>query len=781
MRLTGHVGTLFKWANLGVLLVALGYMPAYAQRCSLAGTVADAQTKLPIAAAAVYIPAVADKTAFGAYADAEGHFFIEKLPCQDSVQVRVAMIGYATYVARFLPGQRTQLRILLAPAQHQTAEVEIRGLSLTVPASVTGQATATIDSKTLMQLQGQSLADQLATLPGVSVVHTGPTIAKPMVHGLYGNRVVILNNGVRLEGQNWGADHAPELDPYGSTRLQVLKGAASLRYGPDALAGVVRADAAPLPTGPGLQGQLQSAAVTNGRLGSLAARLQGGFLGKRAAGWGWRLQGSGRRGGNFSTPSYYLANTAFSEASATGAIGVDRPTYSLQAFGSYFSTQTGIFLGATAGTLPDVQAAIARGAPLYTPGFSYNIGRPYQQVSHALGKVQGHYHLTEHTSLEVQYAFQQNRRKEYDRLPLSRKTNPELDLTLSSHTLQAELHHHLLPGISGVAGVQAIAQRNTWEGQFFVPNYTTATAGFFCTERWSRGPWAAEAGLRADYKSINAYFSQGNPAVVVQKSRTFLQPSYALGAAYTKGLWRWALHAGSGWRAPSANELYSKGLHQSAASFEVGQASLAAERSHSLTLSGSVKKQKVWAEADLFVSYMPGFIYLSPNPDPIVTVRGAFPAFTHTQTNARMAGADITAGALLTPRLQLLHKSSWLRTQDPTTGTGLFFMPANRFEHMLRYQTGPDSAQWYAQVSVQTILRQGRAPAGRDYAPAPPAYTLLGAEVGTRLRGTGKNQFFVSLACTNLLNTVYRDYLNRFRYFAHDLGRAFALRLSYTF
>src|SRR5690606_33154577 len=97
----------------------------------------------------------------------------------------------------------------------------------------------TLNKAQLQQVQGTSLAAQLQSIPGVSMLQTGGTIAKPVINGMYGNRVLILNNGVRQQGQQWGAEHAPEIDPYIANQLTVVKGAESVRYGSDAIGGVI--------------------------------------------------------------------------------------------------------------------------------------------------------------------------------------------------------------------------------------------------------------------------------------------------------------------------------------------------------------------------------------------------------------------------------------------------------------------------------------------------------------------------------------------------------------
>ena len=100
-------------------------------------------------------------------------------------------------------------------------------------------AKSEMKAKELFQQAGQSLGETLKSLPGLNSIQTGPTLSKPVIHGMHSNRLLILNNGIRQEGQQWGSEHAPEIDPFIATRISVIKGAASVRYGSDAIVGVI--------------------------------------------------------------------------------------------------------------------------------------------------------------------------------------------------------------------------------------------------------------------------------------------------------------------------------------------------------------------------------------------------------------------------------------------------------------------------------------------------------------------------------------------------------------
>src|SRR5690606_36446266 len=107
-------------------------------------------------------------------------------------------------------------------------------------------------------------ADIFSTLPGVSMLQTGTMIVKPVINGLHSNRILVLNNGIRQEGQQWGSEHAPEIDPFVAKDFRLIKGAEGVRYGPDAIGGVIITSPSPLPVDPHLSGELNAVYQTNG-------------------------------------------------------------------------------------------------------------------------------------------------------------------------------------------------------------------------------------------------------------------------------------------------------------------------------------------------------------------------------------------------------------------------------------------------------------------------------------------------------------------------------------
>jgi len=185
----------------------------------------------------------------------------------------------------------------LSPDPTSLREVVVTG-QLQYAAPLISQSISIIEGKALEATRGTTLGEALQTVPGVYVLQTGPSIFKPVIHGMHSNRVLILNNGVRLEGQQWGSEHAPEIDPFVATRLSVIKGPASIRYGSDAMAGVILVDPAAMPTKPGISGEVNLVGASNNRMGVTSGIVQGAF-GKKIKRTQLAATGHFAKGGQF--------------------------------------------------------------------------------------------------------------------------------------------------------------------------------------------------------------------------------------------------------------------------------------------------------------------------------------------------------------------------------------------------------------------------------------------------------------------------------------------------
>ncbi|HEX2901276.1 MAG TPA: TonB-dependent receptor, partial [Bacteroidia bacterium] len=395
---------------LGVVSLLVIGLQAHAQpggrHCnhSVYGVVTDSETLEPLVYAKVYFKSKGK----GAVTGINGEYSIDGV-CDGPDTLTVSHIGCGEQAYLVIVAENTHFDIQLPHSQSHLDTVHIHDKH---PDPKPTQAESFLSGKDLDKVAGKSLGEALKGIAGVNALQTGPSIFKPMIHGMHSNRIVILNNGVRQESQQWGSEHAPEIDPFTATKLSVVKGANSVRYGPDAIAGVVLVEPGALPDSAGVTGSVHFVGASNGWMASTAGIIEGRF--KRAMPLAWRMQGSLKRGGNVHSPDYVLANTGLREANGSATLGWTKERYGIEAFYSHFSNDIAIFAGSHIGNLTDLQTAIASDTPLVHGAFTYAIDRPSQHIVHDLVKLRAWFETGHSGILSTTFAYQHNLRQEFD-------------------------------------------------------------------------------------------------------------------------------------------------------------------------------------------------------------------------------------------------------------------------------------------------------------------------------------------------------------------------------
>ena len=639
------------------------------------------------------------------------------------------------------------------------------------------------------QSRGESLGESLKTITGVTTLNTGSSISKPVIHGLHSDRVLILNNGIRQEGQQWGNEHAPEIDPYIANKLSVIKGADGIRYGANAIAGVVLVEPRALRDSTGINGEFNLAGATNGRLGVSSATLDGN-IGK-LNGLSWRLQGTLKRSGNVNAPNYYLKNTGLKEYNFSWALGFNKEKYGIETFYSKFNTDIGIFSAAHIGNLTDFQRAIEAEEPLESADFTYEINRPFQHIEHELFKVKAYWLTGDFGKLNVVYARQYNLRQEYDKhLPrndsIAALNLPELQFEITTHLGELSWKQNKNGAFNTQIGIATINQANTFEGREFIPAFRKYGTGVFLIEKWRSKNFKLEleAGLRYDYIYQQVYKWNRVRREYNTYDYTYNNVSGSVGAIYKPNdKLTTRVNFGMAWRPPNVSELFSNGLHHGAAAVEYGDTNLIAERAYNTVVAIDYVNKGFLIQIEGYYNRINDFIYLKPTLPATLTIRGAFPTFNYTQVDAALTGVDLKVSYQLTNHLIWTGKTAFLNTYNLTASEWLVGMPANRFENILTYEFLKINqlTDVYLEAGIQSVLKQSQVPANSDYSDPPNAYNLLSAGMGLGIPIAKKQKLIVNFKIKNLLNTTYRDYLNRFRYYADEMGRNYTLKLKLTF
>jgi len=786
-----------------LLLIIAGSWCAHSQSI-LGGTVYTSQNQ-PLDGAHIHLED------FHATTLPDGTYTLPGIPA-GSHRVVVSYIGYKSLDTVIDIYHNRTLNAVLKPISTQLQEVV---LTENVSAKSTTHEQR-LKTEAIDKYSNATLGDALKEIAGVSSLKTGSAIVKPVINGLHSSRVPIISNNVRLEDQQWGTEHAPNLDINSAGRVSVIKGASALQYSGDAVGGLVLIEPVTVLKDT-LFGRTILTGDSNGRGGSITTSLHQGA----EKGWAWNAGGTFKYMGDRETPNYVLSNSGNREANFSGDVKYIGNDYDLAASYSFYNATIGIAAATHIGSVADLVRAINSRQPDVINPFTYTINNPKQEVQHHLAKLNFNRKLSDNSSLALQYAFQHNKREEYDIRRGSLTNKPALDLTLNTHSANADWKN--INGSATIkAGISGSMQRNEASPDTgvrpLIPTYNKYDAGTYGIYSYAfSNTLSAEGGVRYDFSHVDATkfyqvtrwnemgYNNGDFDDIItgdfgSQYRTnpkFTYHNISASVGVRKGLgnnYSLLANAGLAMRNPNPSELFSDGLHHSNATIELGD--LRTQKEKSLKVSGTLLKSgDVFSfEATPYINSISNFIYLQPTGVEY-TIRRSFPVYRYKQTNALMAGMDVHADWNITSRFKYSFNGAYVYGQNTSDDVALIDMPPLNMTNTIRY-TKTEWHSFFAELRSEAVFTRTRYPDYNftttvlvngelvetlvDVSTPPPGYQLLHFTSGMQFT-MGKTLTSVNLSVNNIFNTSYRDYLNRQRLYTDEVGRNFQLQLKLNY
>ena len=737
----------------------------------LTGQVVDEHDHSALSYAEVYVTTIQR----GAVCDHTGAFVIKGL-CPGAYDLIVRHVGCEPVEQTVtLPRSKPMLIYL----EHHSEDLRILEVQAERPDEQVGKRVNELSATDIENLAGRPLAEMLAQVEGVNVLRSGPTIAKPVIHGLSGDRIVLVDRGLRQEDQQWGVDHAPSVDPTFSGGIRVVKGAGSVEFGAGALGGVIVNEALPLHDLDSLSGQVQVGLSSNGRGGKTSALLQGPI--GRNKRFSWRLQGTGDVGGDLRAPDYFITNTGRRSVAGTVELGWKHKLNELKIGYRYLWREAGVLRAAHIGNITDLQASLASGEPSVIEPFSYRLAAPRQVVQHQAATARYAIRLNEQDQLVLSYGVQVNDRQEFDIRRAGRSAIPSLDMTLSTHTVKAEHKHYWGKAVHGKLGFDGLYQRNVNAPgtgvRPLIPFYEMYSGGLFWIEHIELDKVELEFGARVDQRALRVVRFDENDQLQ-RPERDFTN-----WAINTGGVWNWSesltmrMNIATAFRPPNISELFSEGLHHGSAAIEEGDPTLETERSLKgiLSLDHTGKDERWTIGLTGYYDRIANYILLIPTGTRL-TIQGAFPVFGYQAVDASLVGADLSVDFTLNNRVKLTNRSSVVYGRDRTNDIPLYRIPSARTVNGVEYTHEMGGGSLYVRLSHTSVAQQTRFPEGVDFADPPKGYGLLNASCRW-----DKHAHSISLSVDNMLNEKYRDLLDQFRYYSDALGTNLNLRFQTKF
>ncbi|WP_374948548.1 TonB-dependent receptor [Mucilaginibacter sp.] len=716
---------------------------AFANFIDFKGKVIDAKTHETLPGAVINIPDLRISVA----TNNKGEFTFKAIPARGRYVVQVQYLSYKTLTQTVDFSTTTSFVFEMQPSIVETHEVVITGTPITA-GSRSNSTSASVVTKDQLQGSSTNLIDALARqVPGVSQITTSQAISKPVIRGLSYNRVVTLNDGVKQQGQQWGDEHGIEMDQFQAERVEVLRGAASLQYGSDALGGVINVIDPPTPAEGNIKGEVLSNYSTNSGLTNTSVMLSG-----NENGFVWRGRGTYQNAHEFKTPAGYYINSGFNQTNFSGLLGVNKSWgYSHLNF-SYFKNNIGFY---------DSEP----GDPLYTDTKSRTIDYPRQDIRHYKLALNNNF-IFGSSSLKLDLGYQKNQRRELEDSPV-----PNLFFDLSTYSLDAKYYLPESNGWRPVIGLSSSLGHSVNLGEeLLIPAYDEFSSGAFvyAKKTWDQNTFSA--GARFDYiKNKGKAQNNTNGGVIFTGfDNNFSNVSAALGFTHIfNDEFSFKSNAGSAFRAPNPAELGSNGVHEGTSRYEIGNPNLSPERSYQADATIEYGSRFVTGSVGVYENYIHDFIYASNTNKEQVTVVDEtgnprdYDAYRYGQVNANLYGFE---GNLTLHPVSFIHFEntfSYTRAKNTSFDRPLPLIPAGVLHNTLRFEPKVKGlTNFYISAGIDNYFAQNRIDA--TFETPTDGYTLINAGIGATFKiGTQLLKLYVT--GSNLGNKRYYDALSRLR------------------
>lgn len=773
----------------------------------LTGKITDKTTGEAIPGATLYIPDL--KT--GTISEADGTYKIANLP-QTKIVLQVSFTGYKMILETIDLSETTVKDFALELSAKEINEVVITGSSQSGERNRTSTPISIVTKTQLLQSASTNIIDAIAKQPGISQVTTGAGISKPVIRGLGYNRVVVVNDGIRQEGQQWGDEHGIELDELSVNKVEILKGPASLSYGSDAIAGVINMMSAPtLPDGK-INGNIIGNYQTNNGLVAYSANISGNIKG-----YIWDFRYTNKMAHAYQNKyDGYVLNSGFKENALTGIIGANKSWGYSHLHMSMYELTPGIVEGdrdsASGKFIKPIVVNDSTEEMVIAEEKDYKkyvTGVPYQKIKHYKVVLNNNF-IVGKGNLKATIGFQQNHRQEFGDVFNTNNYGLYFLLNTINYDLRYVFPEKKKRSLSiGVNGMQQTAQNKGIE--FLVPEYNLLDIGGFLIAKKSFDKLDVSAGIRYDVRKQNSndlfLDSLGAKTDVSDSSSThqftkfnstFSGISGSVGATYQFSEFVYAkLNIAKGYRAPNISEVGANGEHEGTGRYEIGNPNLKSESSLQFDLALGLNSEHITLEVDAFHNSIDRFIFLQKLNS--VTggdsITGGANTFEFVQGNATLLGGEIAIDIHPHPIHWLHFENSFSFVQatqknQPDSSKYLPLTPAPKLVSELKAdikKIGKFISNAYVSVELENYFEQNNYYSAFGTETRTPGYSLINVGLGGDFVRKTKTICSLFISANNITDVAYQNHLSRLKYAAennvtgrrgvYNMGRNISIKL----
>ena len=752
----------------------------------------------PLIAASIYIIDLK----IGATTNDSGFFHVDNIP-QGKFLVEVQYVGYARIAAWITIDSATQKNFTLQKKIIENNEVIVTGVSKATNTRQSSVPISIMRKENLLQTVSTNIIDAISHVPGVSAVSTGPAISKPFIRGLGYNRVVVISDGIRQEGQQWGDGHGIEIDEYSANKIEVIKGPESIMYGSDALGGVINIiSTTPIPKNT-IRSNILGDYQTNNESFGGNINMVGNING-----WNWNIYGTAKNAQDYQNKyDGYVFNSKFLERNMGGCLNYNGVWGYSQIMVSNFDQKLGIIEGdrdSLTGLFVKQNADGTESIATNNDFKKRTLIVPYQRIQHFKVAADNSFNIGK-DRLSVTLAYQHNQRREFGDAAAIYNPTAYFDLQTMSYNMQ--LHVAEKNNWRTSVGINGMHQINTNKAEeTIIPNYNLFDLGAFVFTQHHQHNITWSGGLRVDYRNIEGKSLMDGMVVKFQAFNTsFSNIVGSAGLSYelskTTVL---KFNVARGFRAPNLAELASNGAHEGTNRYEVGNKNLTSETSSQIDAGADWQTEHLSINVSAFYNHINHFIFyekmLNENGTDSVMIDALsgdeFNVFQFKQSNAYLYGIELHSDIHPHP-LDWLHiENTFSYIQGNFTNaiegnTNLPFMQAPRWIFALRGNFLPKGKMIrnvYASVEMDYSFKQTHTFTAFNTETPTSDYKIIHASIGGDIVRNGKAICGIHISATNIGNVAYQNHLSRLKYTAvnnvtqrqgvFNMGRNFSVKIN---
>jgi iron complex outermembrane receptor protein len=771
-------------------------------KLSLTGKITDIKTGEGLAGASLYFPDLRT----GGVADAKGVYKIQNIP-KGKYLLEITYLGYSSVIETIELTGDIQKDFSLTPSYIENQAVTVMGVSSAASAKKIPIPVNTVKKEDLFKNVSTNLIDNLVKVPGVTQVSTGPAISKPFIRGLGYNRVIVVNDGIKQEGQQWGDEHGIEIDELNVSKVEILKGPASLTYGSDALAGVVNIiSILPAPEGH-IKGNILAGYQTNNRQRNLHADIGGnenGFI--------WGLYGSYKAAADYKNKfDGYVFNSKFNEKDFGGYVGLNKTWGFSHLYLSRFDQHLGLVEG-------DREDATGKFVKLVndngTEAEEIATDKDFKSTDPYIGRQRiQHFKIATDNSFNIgkdrftlTVGYQRNQRQEFGNILDPGEKALYFDLNTVNYNVQ--YHFAEQNNWRTTIGANGMQQTNKNKGvEVLIPEYSLFDIGAFVYTQKRIDKLTLSGGLRFDNRSLDSKeFLEGVDVKFPGFTKSFSNVAGSAGLAYeATDKVTLKFNVARGFRAPSVAELASNGAHEGTNRFEYGEQDLKSETSLQTDAGIEIASQHVSFNANIFFNPVQNFIYyrkleaVGGGDSLIIDGSETFFAFRFNQANAKLYGAEFNLDIHPHPLdwLHIENTFSYVRGMlnvEQDGSKNLPFIPAAKLINEVKVdfaKKGKGFKNGFVRVQLDNTFAQNKPFTGFNTETATSGYSLVNAAAGGDVISKEKTLFSIFIGANNIGDVAYQNHLSRLKYAPENLvtgrtgifnmGRNFSIKLNVPF